>query len=140
MQKFLGREPALVIAAINALIMIVGTMGFGVFNNEQAGVSVAVVNAAAGVLTALVTRPIGPAAFTSFIAAVLALLAAYQVNIPGETVAAINAAVYPLLAFLTRGNVSPVETAVTKPSLDPTPSAAKYEAAHFNPDAPVTEP
>lgn len=130
MQKILGREPALVIAAINALVMIVGTLGFSLFTGDQAGLAVAVINAIAGVLTALVTRPIGPAAFTALISAVLALLASYQVNIPGETVAAINAAVYPLLAFLIRGNVSPVETAVTKPSLEPTASAAKFEADH----------
>ncbi len=123
MKQILGREPALVFAAINALIMVLGTLGLNLFNSDQAGLLVAVINALAGVLTAMVTRPIGPGAFTALIAALIALLGAYQINLPGPTVAAINAAVYPLLAFLTRGNVSPIDSPVTELTAAPTPEA-----------------
>lgn len=122
--KLLGREPALVLGAVNALIMVIGSVGLGLFNGEQAGLLIIVINALAGAATAIVTRPVGPAAFTAVISSLLAFLAAYQIEIPGPTVAAINAGVYPILAFLTRGEVSPIATAVTKASNDPTPEAA----------------
>lgn len=111
--KIFGREPTLFIAALNALVLIVGTFGLHLFTNEQAALSVVVVNAIFGVLNAWTVRPISPAVFTYAIGSILALAASYGLNLSTETVVAINAAVIPILALLTRGQVSPEETAVS---------------------------
>lgn len=116
-------QPAFVLAALNAAIMIVGTVGADWFNGEQAGLLVILINAVAAAITAFVTRPVAPSAFTALISAALAFAGAYGFNLSGETVAAINAAVYPFLAFLTWGNVSPIPTAVTDTTKAPVPQA-----------------
>lgn len=108
--------------------MVGGTLQFGWFGPENAGALIALINAGAAAVTAYVVRPIVPAAFTGLIAAILALLLSYGIELPGETVAAINVAVYPLLAFLVRGNVSPITTALTSITAGPTPEAAAHES------------
>lgn len=128
MQKILGREPTLIIAALNALVMIIGSVGLGLFTQDQAGLAVVVINAAFGAVNAITTRPISPSVFTYLIASVLALLSSYGLELSPQLVVSINAAVVPLLALIFRGQVSPVETPVTQPSLDPTPEAAEKEA------------
>ncbi len=58
-------------------------------------------------ITAAMTRPIAPSAFTGLIAAVVALFAAYHYNVSPETVGSLNALVLAVLVFITRGQVSP---------------------------------
>lgn len=113
-RKLFGREPTLWIAAINVLVVIVGTLGFGFITGVQAGLIVAIINAGFAVWNAALVRPVAPAAFSGFIAALVALLAAYGFNLPSETVAAINVAVVPLLALVFRGQVEPKDTRVSK--------------------------
>ena len=121
----LGRQPALFIALVVAAVHLIGTLGFDFFQMENAGALVATIDAAAAAITAWTVRPIVPAAFLGLISAVLALVGTYGINLPGETVAGINAAVYPLLAFLTWGNVSPIPTPVSSGGTkNPTPEAA----------------
>jgi hypothetical protein len=126
--KILGREPALVIGFIAALISLAGTLGFRLLSPDQAGLWITVVNAVAAAATAWTVRPIAPAAFTYAVGALVALGASYGLSLAPETVTAINGLVIPTLVLLTRNQVSPVETAVTEPSLDPTPAAAIHEA------------
>lgn len=112
--KLFQREPTLWLAAINAIVIIVGTFGLGFISGDQAALIVVVINAIFGVINAVTVRPISPVAFTYLIASVLALAASYGLNVPTATVAAINAAVVPILALLSRGQVSPEETVVSK--------------------------
>lgn len=112
--KIFGREPALWIAAINSLILIVGTFGLGWFTGEQADLWVVAVNAIAGVATALTVRPISPAAFTYALSALLALAASYGLSLPDQTVVMINASLVPILTLLFRGQVSPQDTPVSR--------------------------
>lgn len=112
--KIFGREPTLVIAALNAIVLIVGTIGLRLLTGEQAALAVVVINAIFGVVNAWAVRPISPAVFTYAIASILALTASYGLTLPIETVAAINAAVVPILALLTRDQVSPQETPISK--------------------------
>jgi len=102
-----GREPALYIAAIAAILGIAVTLGIDGLSATQAAAIVAVLNAAAAVWTAMLVRPIAPAAFTGLVSAAAALLAAYGLDVSQETVGAINGAVLAVLALLTRGQVSP---------------------------------
>jgi hypothetical protein len=104
--KIFGREPALIISTISAILSLVVTFNIGM-SGEQAGAIVAIVSAVFGAIVAVATRPIAPAAFTAVVAAGAALLAAYGLNVSAETVGATNAVVLAVLALLTRGQVSP---------------------------------
>lgn len=111
--KILGRSPTLVIGVVVAAISFAGTLSFRLLSPDQAGLWIAVVNAIAGAVVAYTVRPIAPAAFTYLVGAIVALGAAYGLNLTAETVNGINGLVIPLLSLLTYGNVSPIETAVS---------------------------
>jgi hypothetical protein len=123
MPKLLGREPALTIGAINSLIMLAGTLGFTLLSAEQAGLWVLLVNAVSAAIVAWATRPLSPAVFSYLLATIVAVGGAYGLEFSAEFVNGLNMALVPILMFLTRGQVSPVETAVTKPSANPVPEA-----------------
>jgi hypothetical protein len=72
-------------------------------------------------------------AFTYAVGALVAVAASYGLNLSIETVGALNAGVIPILALLARGQVSPVETAVTNASLDPTAEAFKVSKQTLEP-------
>lgn len=111
--KLFQREPTLYLAALSALIPIIGTFGLHWLNGQQASLIVVAVNAGAAAINAYAVRPISPVAFTYFIGSAVALAGAYGLNLSIETVAAVNAAVIPILALLSRDQVSPQETPVS---------------------------
>lgn len=113
--RIFGREPALVIAAISAGLSLLVTFNVGL-TGEQAGALVAVISGALAAVTAAMTRPIAPSAFTGLVAAAVALLAAYGFEVAPETVGALNAVVLAVLALVTRGQVSPTSAAAAKPT------------------------
>lgn len=104
--KIFGREPALIVSTISAVLSLIVTFNVGL-SGEQAGATVAIISALFGAVAAAATRPIAPAAFTAVVAAGAALLAAYGLNVSAEMVGATNAVVLAVLALLTRGQVSP---------------------------------
>lgn len=112
--KILGRDPTLWIAVISSLVVLVGTFGLDLLNGQQAALIVVAINAIAGAINAWTVRPIAPAAFTYAVGSILAVAAAYGLNLPIETVASINVTVVAILGLLTRGQVSPQDTAITK--------------------------
>ena len=126
--KIFGYEPAIVVGALVSVINLIGTFGISYFNPDNAAAIVIVVNALAAILMAWTTRPVAPSLFTSLVSAVLALGATYGLQLPAETVLAINAAVYPMLMLIARGQVSPVDTAVSRLSRTPNVEAAEYTA------------
>lgn len=113
--KIFGREPTLWLATIDAVVIIVGTLGLHLISGSQAALIVAAINALFGAINAWAVRPISPVAFTYAIGAIVALVAGYGLNVPDATLAAINAGVVPILALLSRGQVSPEDTAVSNP-------------------------
>lgn len=135
--KVLGREPALAVGAINAIIMLAGTLGVSLLSQEHAAAWVAVVNGLSAVILAWTVRPLSPAVFSQFIGAVVALVAGYGIALSSEFVFGLNAAIVPILLFVTRGQVSPIETRITQPSLDPTIEAAKAEGKATDTAGPV---
>lgn len=111
--KIFGQEPTLVIAGAAAVISIAGTFGFKLLGPEQAAIWVLLINALAGIVNAVLVRPISPVVFTYFIGVVVSLGASYGLDIPEDTLFQINAAVIPILALLSRGQVTPQETSVS---------------------------
>lgn len=104
--RIFGREPAVVLGIISAALSLLVTFGIGL-STEQAGAIVAVISGAFAAVTAALTRPIAPSAFTGLVAAVVALLAAFHFDVAPETVGSLNALVLALLVFITRGQVTP---------------------------------
>lgn len=122
--KLLGREPTLWIAVISQVVILLGTFGFHLLSGQQAALIVVAINAVFAAVNALAVRPISPVAFTYAVGSIVSVAGAYGLNLSIETVAGINALTIGVLALLSRGQVSPVETAVTNASLEPTPEAA----------------
>ena len=134
--KILGREPTLWLALISSLLGIAGTVGLGFLDQFQATALVVAINAVFAAINAYAVRPISPVAFTYAVASVIAVLGAYGLNLPETTVAMINATVIPFLALLSRGQVSPTESAISKITEDPLPEAV--EASNLT-DAEIVE-
>jgi len=106
--KLFGREPALWISVISGALSLVVSLGVGL-DAEEAAAWVAVITAVFGVATAILTRPIAPAAFTTLVTVTADLLAAYHFDVSAGTVAAVNGFVLAVLTLLTRAQVSPKE-------------------------------
>jgi hypothetical protein len=102
-----GREPALWISAIAALLGVLVGFGFSGLTGHMAAAIIAVVNAAFGVWIAVRTRPVSPAVFTTLATAGFALLAAYGFDAGQQQIATVNVLVLAMAAFLTRQQVSP---------------------------------
>lgn len=130
MPKILGREPTLWIAALTALISVAGTFGFRLLAPDQAALWNIAINAVAAAITAFAVRPIAPAAFTYAVSVIAQLGASYGLNLTADQLSMLNALVIPILALLTRGQVSPQTTAIstaseatTKPEVQTVPGA-----------------
>lgn len=111
--KILGRHPTLWIGLINIVVMGLATLQFRFLDNDQAGLIVTAINAVAAAVTAWVVRPIQPAIYTYAVGSLIAVGAAYGLNVTAEQLGALNSIVVGVLAFLTYGNVSPLDTAVS---------------------------
>jgi hypothetical protein len=112
--KIFNREPTLWLAVISSLIVVAGTFGLHWLNGQQAGFLVAAINGVAAAINAYAVRPISPTTFTYAIGAVVALAASYGMNVTNEQLAMINGTVVPILALLSRGQVSPLDTAISR--------------------------
>jgi hypothetical protein len=110
----LGRHPTLWIALINTVVMGVATLGFRWLDGDQAVLVVGAVNGIAAAANAWAVRPIQPALFTYAVGTIIAVFAAYGLNVTPEQLAALNSLTVAVLGFLTYGNVSPVDTAISQ--------------------------
>ncbi|MFI1166583.1 hypothetical protein ACH4UM_24005 [Streptomyces sp. NPDC020801] len=108
--RIFGREPALYLNTLSAVLGLVVTFNVGL-TQDQAGWVVAGVSAILGAIAAALTRPIAVQAFTTLVATVASAVAAFGYNVDPTTTAAINGLVLAVLMFLTRGQVSPANPA-----------------------------
>lgn len=104
--KIFGREPALFLNSLSAILGLVVTFNVGLTEN-QAGWVVAGVSAILGAIAAALTRPIAVQAFTTLVATVASAVAAFGYNVDPTTTAAVNGLVLAVIMFITRGQVSP---------------------------------
>lgn len=104
--KIFGREPALIVAFIGAVVAWVATLGWHWLN---AGQATAIITFISGLLIALTTRPWGPALFVAVVSAGAALFGEYGLNISQAAVAGLGAIVLAGFAlFGIRPQVTPV--------------------------------
>lgn len=108
--RIFGYEPTLILGVLSASLSLAVTLGVGL-SADQAGAWTAVISGVFAAITAALTRPIAPSAFTGLVAVVADLLAAYHYNVSAGTVAAVNTLVVAGLTLITRGQVSPAPTA-----------------------------
>ena len=113
--RIFGREPALVLNSLSAVLGLLVTFNIGL-SAEAAGWIVASVSAVLGAIAAVLTRPVAPQAFTTLVATVASAVAAFGYEVDPTTVAAINAAALSVLMFVTRGQVSPSGPLPGRPS------------------------
>lgn len=106
--KWFGREPALVIQTISALLAML--IGFGIpgLNDNLAGAVTAVLTAAASVWVAIHTQPVAPTVFTGLITAAATLLATFGLNFTQQQVSLVAMGVTALMALVLRAQVTPV--------------------------------
>lgn len=112
--NILGREPTLWISVVSSLILLVGTYGLHWLNGQQATLIVVAINAIAGGINAWTVRPISPTTFTYAVGSIVAVATSYGLSFTPEQVVAINATIVPFLALLSRGQVSPTDTTLTR--------------------------
>ncbi len=107
--KIFGREPALWVAAISAILSVAVTFNVPGLTLNQSAAIVSVLTAGAGVVTAIKTRPVAVPVFTGLVGSVVILAATYGFNAPPEAVGAIQAAVTTVLFLIARGHITPVD-------------------------------
>lgn len=106
MKLLWGREPALVLAVVGAVLTTVAALNVP---GVDAGVAAAITAFVSACVMAWATRPVGPALFTGVVAAGAALLVEYGLDVSDVTVAAVSGTVLAVFALITRGQVSPVQ-------------------------------
>jgi hypothetical protein len=107
-------EPALILTVVSAAVSLIVTLNIGM-TAAEGGLWVAVITAVFGLAVALFTRPIAPAAFTTVVTAVGALLMGYHFHVDPAVLAQINGVILSVLMLITRGHVTPVSRAVAGP-------------------------
>ena len=103
--KIFGREPALVISAIGALVILLVALNIP---GLSAGAGAAVVTFLTAVIVAATTRPVAPALFTAVVAPAAALFAEYGLHVADNVVAGVAAVILAGFAlFGIRPQVTP---------------------------------
>ena len=111
--KVFGREPAVYIAVIEALLAFLVTFGLDGLSAEQSTNILAVAVAAGGLITAWATRDTLLAALGGAARAVLILVTSYGLNLSQEQIGLAVVLVSSAGGIWLRTQTSPVETAVT---------------------------
>lgn len=94
--KIFGREPALIIGFVGAVVTVLASLNLDWLNAGQAA---ALTSAITAVVIAIATRPIGPSVFVAAFTAVYALVAEYGLHWSDQTIAAISGLILAGFAF-----------------------------------------
>ena len=106
--KIFGREPALWLAVIQAVLNVFVGFQWEALSATQASLWMAAINAVLGAVTAWMVAPVTPVLLTTAFSAVATLLAAYKLHLSQEMVASINLVIVTVVTLITRGQISPV--------------------------------
>jgi hypothetical protein len=109
--KIFGREPAAFIALIGSLLTVVAALNVEFLSAGQAA---AITGLVSGLVMAWATRPLAPSLLTGAWTAAVALFAEYGLDLSDHLVASVSASMLALFSFITRQQVSPQNTAITR--------------------------
>lgn len=109
MTTFFGREPAVILEFVKALLIVVAVTLVPISADVQAGILAALI-AVFGVLKGLTTRPIAPTVFTDLITAIAALLLSFGIDLGPERVAAFVTLASAAVVLIQRAQITPVQT------------------------------
>lgn len=104
----LGREPALLLSLVAALLGIGSALAIPGLSGGQVALIMAAANAVLGAVQAAFVRPWQPAAFTAAVGALGALGAGYGFHASPGLLAALDAVVLAAGPLLVRGQVTPL--------------------------------
>lgn len=108
--KIFGREPALIISAVGAVVAYLVSVGL------DAGLGTAIVGFLTACIVAATTRPVGPGVFTAIVAAAVPLAAHFGLHWTDAQVGAVGGII---LAGFALFGIRPQVT----PKADPAPTA-----------------
>jgi uncharacterized membrane protein required for colicin V production len=106
--KWFGREPALVIQGLGAVLSTLVVFGLPGLNDGLVAAITAVLTAGAAAWTAWHVQPVAPSVFGGFIGAGATLLASLGFHLTQQQTGAVTLAVAALVAILTRPQQTPV--------------------------------
>lgn len=105
--RIFGREPALWIAAIQAVLMLVATLGIpGVDDGLAAGVAL-FLTAVCTAWTAMAVRPVAPAVFVGVVTALAPLLTRFGLHLSDVQVGTASTLLIAVVTLFVRGQVAP---------------------------------
>jgi hypothetical protein len=107
MPKLFGREPALWIGTLTALLAVAAGFGLPGVDDGLIAALTAFLTAGSGAWTAVRVRPVAPAVFTGVITTGATLLAAFGLDLAQQQVALVTAAAMAVMALVTRAQVTP---------------------------------
>lgn len=112
--KILGREPAAILYALQAILAAL--VAFGVFGltEESAAWVLTIGNGVMALIVAVVTRPFVVSALTGAVQTILTGLISFGLPLTTEEMGALITALSVVLALVLRPNVSPEQTALTR--------------------------
>lgn len=102
-----GREPAVVFAALSALLGLIVASGVTGLTTDQAGTITVAASAVFAAIVAAFSRPIAPTAFVGAFTAAATALAAFHFNLSPEFIGAGNGFITAVLLYINRGHVTP---------------------------------
>lgn len=107
--RIFGREPALWIAALQAALMLLFTLGVPGVDGGLAGAVSLVLTAGASAWTALAVKPISPAVFTGLLIAAVQLGTRWGLDLSEVQIGSITGFVALVVTLVIRGQITPVE-------------------------------
>lgn len=106
-RKWFGRDPALWIQGVAAVLAVLAAFGLGSINDVVIALVTAFLNAAAAAYVAVSVRPVQPAIFTGVVTTGAPLLALFGLHASQQQVGVLSFAVTMLVGLLVRAQVTP---------------------------------
>lgn len=112
--KILGRDPAVILYGVQALLAVL--VAFGVFglNETSAAWVLTIANGVMALVVAVVTHPFVVGGVTGAIQTILTAAVAFGLPLTEAQTGTIIAALSVVLGLMLRPNLSPIQTAVTR--------------------------
>lgn len=111
--KILGKEPAFFVGVVEALLVLLLTFGVPGLDQNNAGVIVAAVNAALGLVVAYATRTTLFSALVGFAKAAMVLAVTFGVPLTDAQTGAVMAFIMIVASGYLRDRTSPTNTVVS---------------------------